>query len=325
MYTTLAVIVGLVLDFLLGDPHGWPHPVIAIGKLISVLEKALRNVFPKTKGGEFLAGMLLWMLVCSVTCGVCIGILVLFARIFPWAYTFAASVMCYQIMATKSLKDESMKVYESLRKQNLEQARVDVSMIVGRDTEHLDESGVAKAAVETVAENTSDGSVAPLFYMVLLGPVGGFFYKAVNTMDSMLGYRNERYLYFGKWAAKADDVFNYIPARLSAWLMIAVSGILGYDRKHAAVIHRRDAKKSPSPNSAQTESVCAGAFGIQLLGDTSYFGVIHKKPTIGDKVRNISIEDIKGANRLLYGTVILAAVLLLAVRVCAVVLWCPWM
>lgn len=320
MYTTIAIAAGLVLDFLLGDPQGWPHPVIAIGKLISLLERFFRAVFPKTKKGEFFAGMLLWLTVCGVVCGFSLLLLAAAFWISPWVYTVLAAVMCGQLMATKCLREESQKVCKALKQKDLVQARRDVSMIVGRDTEQLDEEQVARAAVETVAENTSDGSIAPLFYLILFGPVGGFFYKAVNTMDSMLGYRNEKYLYFGKWAARADDVFNYLPSRLSAWMMIAAAGILGYDKKNAIRIHRRDAAKSESPNSAQTESVCAGALGIRLLGDASYFGVMHKKPTIGDPVRKIEAEDISRAGRLLYGTVILTAVPAILLRGCVVLL-----
>ena len=223
--------------------------------------------------------------------------------------------MCCQIMATKSLKDESMKVYDALKEQDIVKARRQVSMIVGRDTDRLDADGVARAAVETVAENTSDGSIAPLFYIMIGGPVLGFLYKAVNTMDSMLGYKNETYLDFGRTAAKMDDVWNLIPSRLAAIFMTLVSFLIGFDGKNAWKIFLRDRKKSPSPNSAQTESVCAGALGVKLLGDTMYFGTIHHKETVGDARRAIEAQDICRANRLLYATVIMAAVLLGGVRI----------
>ena len=186
-------------------------------------------------------------------------------------------------------------------------------MIVGRDTEHLTEEGVAKAAIETVAENTSDGVIAPMLYTALGGPVLGFLYKAVNTMDSMVGYKNDKYMYFGRCAAKLDDVVNYIPARISALLMIAVSFLPGkaYDGKGAWRIWRRDRRKHASPNSAQTEAVCAGSLGVQLAGDASYFGKIVKKPTIGDAHRPVEYEDIKRANGLLYRTAILCECLAL--------------
>ena len=206
-----------------------------------------------------------------------------------------------------------MKVYEALKKDDLEGARYAVSMIVGRDTQVLDATGVAKAAVETVAENTSDGVIAPLIYLAIGGPILGFMYKAINTMDSMVGYKNDKYMYFGRCAAKLDDVVNYIPARISALLMIAASFLPGkaYDGKGAWRIWRRDRRKHASPNSAQTEAVCAGSLGVQLAGDASYFGKIVKKPTIGDALRPVEYEDIKRANGLLYRTAILCECLAL--------------
>ena len=215
--------------------------------------------------------------------------------------------------ATKCLKVESMKVYKALKKDDLEGARYAVSMIVGRDTQVLDATGVAMAAVETVAENTSDGVIAPLIYLAIGGPILGFMYKAINTMDSMVGYKNDKYMYFGRCAAKLDDVVNYIPARISALLMIAVSFLPGkaYDGKGAWRIWRRDRRKHASPNSAQTEAVCAGSLGVQLAGDASYFGKIVKKPTIGDAHRPVEYEDIKRANGLLYRTAILCECLAL--------------
>lgn len=212
--------------------------------------------------------------------------------------------MTYQIFAVKCLKTESMKVCQCLKEGNLAQARTAVSMIVGRDTECLDEEGVAKAAIETVAENTSDGVIAPMLYLAIGGPVLGFFYKAVNTMDSMLGYRNEKYLYFGRAAAKLDDAANFVPARISACLMIAVSFFAGshFSGRGAFAVYKRDRRKHASPNSAQTESVCAGALGIRLAGDASYSGKIVKKPYIGKELRKVEYEDIVRANRLMYGT-----------------------
>ena len=212
------------------------------------------------------------------------------------------AIMTYQILATKCLKVESMKVYEQLQKQDLPAARKAVSMIVGRDTEQLDETGVAKAAIETVAENASDGVIAPMIYLAVGGPVLGFAYKAVNTMDSMVGYKNEKNLYFGRFAAKLDDVVNFIPSRVAALLMIVASFLPGkrFSGTGAWKIWRRDSRKHASPNSAQTESACAGSLGIQLAGDASYFGKTVKKPTIGDALRPVKPEDIRCANVLLY-------------------------
>lgn len=221
----------------------------------------------------------------------------------------AMSVMCWLMLAAKSLKQESMKVYEALERGDVEEARFSVSMIVGRDTSVLDRDGIIKAAVETVAENTSDGVTAPIFWMALLGVPGLYFYKAVNTMDSMIGYKNDRYMDFGRCAARLDDVLNYIPSRLTALFMIAASWIMpGYDGRGAWRIWRRDRRKHASPNSAQTESACAGALGLELAGPAVYFGVIHDKPFIGDPERSIEPEDIPAANRLMLMTAFLMTV-----------------
>ncbi len=230
--------------------------------------------------------------------------------------------MCYQLLATRSLRDESRKVYDALKTGDMEKSRYAVSMIVGRDTQSLSREGVTKAAVETVAENTSDGIIAPLFYMMIGGAVLGFAYKAVNTMDSMVGYKNDRYRYFGTAAARLDDVLNFIPARLSAGIMILAAALAGFDGKNAWKIFRRDRLRHASPNSAQTEAVMAGALRIQLAGDAWYFGELHKKPFIGDPLRTVEIEDILRSHRLMYVTAALSAVIFGAVRllVCLAVL-----
>ena len=300
-----ALILGFFLDCLLGDPHGLPHPVVFIGRLISFLEKWLRRLFPKTPSGERAAGGLLWLLTASVCFLVPALLLRLCGKISPWLELALESLMCWQIIAPRSLRDESMKVYAALKAGSLEDARRAVSMIVGRDTEELDEAGVTRAAVETVAENTSDGCIAPLFYLLLGGPALGFLYKAVNTMDSMLGYVEPPYRDFGFFPAKLDDVFNYLPARLSAALMLLSGWLLGLDVKNGLKIFLRDRFNHASPNSAQTESVCAGLLGLQLAGDASYHGVLHKKKFIGDPLREITPEDIPKSCRLMYGTTIL--------------------
>jgi adenosylcobinamide-phosphate synthase len=194
-----------------------------------------------------------------------------------------------------------MKVCKALRKGETEEAREAVSMIVGRDTKELDEAGITRAAVETVAENTSDGMIAPLLYMAIGGAPLGFLYKAVNTMDSMIGYRNDKYQYFGRAAARLDDLLNFLPSRISGILMILVSRPLGLDGKNALRIFLRDRKKHASPNSAQTEAACAGALHLRLAGDASYGGKVHHKPYIGDDDRPIEAEDIARAGRLMYG------------------------
>lgn len=310
----LAVVaLGFLLDQVLGDPHWLYHPVRLIGAYISFLEKGIRKLFGEGERALLAGGVVLVILVTGTTAVVSGGILYTCGRISPWLRFLASVILCYQLFAVKSLKDESMKVYRELKKDDLEAARYAVSMIVGRDTQVLDATGVAKAAVETVAENTSDGVIAPLIYLAIGGPILGFMYKAINTMDSMVGYKNDKYMYFGRCAAKLDDVVNYIPARISALLMIAVSFLPGkaYDGKGAWRIWRRDRRKHASPNSAQTEAVCAGSLGVQLAGDASYFGKIVKKPTIGDAHRPVEYEDIKRANGLLYRTAILCECLAL--------------
>lgn len=312
IYHMIAFGLGFCLDLLLGDPYWLPHPIRVIGNFIGILEKRMNK---KECSEKYLvrAGIGMVALVLLTVLMVTALLLILAYRIHPVAGVILEMIMTYQILATKCLKVESMKVYKALKKDDLEGARYAVSMIVGRDTQVLDATGVAKAAVETVAENTSDGVIAPLIYLAIGGPILGFMYKAINTMDSMVGYKNDKYMYFGRCAAKLDDVVNYIPARISALLMIAVSFLPGkaYDGKGAWRIWRRDRRKHASPNSAQTEAVCAGSLGVQLAGDASYFGKIVKKPTIGDAHRPVEYEDIKRANGLLYRTAILCECLAL--------------
>lgn len=336
-YHMLAFFLGFLLDLLLGDPYCLPHPVRLIGSLISGLEKRLlgtreqgaeeqRTEEQKRKAvkeeREFRRGVLLAVLVLALTVLTASLLLAGAYLLHPYAGVLVETVMTYQILAAKCLKVESMKVYRSLKEESLEAARKAVSMIVGRDTAALDEEGVAKAAVETVAENTSDGVIAPMLYTALGGPVLGFFYKAVNTMDSMVGYKNDRYLYFGRAAAKLDDFVNFIPARISACFMIlaACCGGSCFSGKRALQIYKRDRRNHASPNSAQTEAVCAGALGIRLAGDASYFGKVVKKPYIGDAVRKIEYEDIKRANRLMYLTAWMSEILclLFMAAVCAI-------
>ncbi|MCH5272538.1 MAG: cobalamin biosynthesis protein CobD [Lachnospiraceae bacterium] len=314
-YHMTAFFLGFLLDLLLGDPYWLPHPIRLIGSFIAKTERRLLGKM-KERNAELERGkgILLVVSVLTVTAVVSAGLLFGAYLLHPCLGVVLETVMTYQILAAKCLKAESMKVYRCLSCQNTEEARKAVSMIVGRDTDVLDEEGIAKAAVETVAENTSDGVIAPMLYTALGGPVLGFFYKAVNTMDSMVGYKNEKYLHFGRAAAKLDDVINFIPARISAYLMIAAAFCGGkrFSGKHAYAVYRRDKRKHASPNSAQTESVCAGALGIRLAGDASYFGKVVKKPYIGDAHRAVSYEDIKYANRLMYITAWTGEVLCLA-------------
>lgn len=308
-----ALAIGFGIDLVLGDPHGWPHPVIAIGKLISLLERGLRRVFPATPRGENWAGGVLWLLTAAVSAAVPALVLWGCHLVSPWLRLAVESVMCWQILATKSLKTESMKVYTALTTGDAELARQAVSMIVGRDTARLDRAGIARAAVETVAENTSDGVIAPMVFLALGGAPLGFFYKAVNTMDSMLGYVEPPYQNIGLVPAKMDDVMNFLPARFSALLMLAAGALLGMDARRGWRIFRRDRYNHASPNSAQTESVCAGLLGLRLAGDAWYHGVLHEKPYIGDAVREVEPEDIRRSCRLLYGTAALSLAVCLGV------------
>ena len=315
----LAVGLGFLLDLLLGDPHWLYHPIRLVGHLITGLETVLRRIFPGTESGELAAGGCLLVLTAGITSASAWGLLFLAGLVHPYVRFALETVMCYQLLATKSLRDETMKVYTALRAGDVEGARRAVSMVVGRDTAVLDDIGITKAAVETVAENTSDGIIAPLLCMVIGGAPLGYFYKAVNTMDSMVGYKNERYLYFGRTAAKFDDVVNWFPARLSAVLMVCAGGLLGMDAGNAWRIYVRDRYNHSSPNSAHTEAVTAGALHIQLAGNAYYFGKLYEKPTLGDADRPVEYEDIRRAGRLLYGTAVLALLVFLAVK--GVVLW----
>lgn len=307
----IALGVGFLMDLILGDPYFLPHPIRWIGKGIEIGEALIRSCFRKTPQGELAGGVLLACCIMFFSFGIPFGIIWALGKISPFLSLAAESIMCYQILAIKALKTESTKVYKKLAEDDIEGARYQVSMIVGRDTESLSMQQIAKATVETIAENTSDGTVAPLLFIAIGGAPLGFLYKSINTMDSMIGYKNDRYLYFGRFAAKLDDVANYIPARVSALLMILAALFLGMDYKNAFHIFLRDRYNHASPNSAQTESVCAGALQIQLAGDAYYFSKLYKKKTIGDAVRSIEYEDIARANQLLYGTAWIGIVLCL--------------
>ena len=309
MRSLCALFLGFGIDLIVGDPHSIPHPVIFIGKLITAIENVVRRVFPKTVRGENVAGGVLWLLVVVISTAVPALFLWLCYGLNTWLGLALESIMCWQILATKSLKDESMKVYDALKTGDIEKSRYAVSMIVGRDTANLDDKAVARAAVETVAENTSDGIVGPLMFLCLGGAPLGFFYKAVNTMDSMLGYVEMPYKNIGLVPAKMDDVMNFIPARLSALIMLAAGWLLKLDVKNGWKIFQRDRFNHASPNSAQTESVCAGLLGLRLAGDAWYHGELHKKKYIGDALWEIEYEDIPRSCRLLYVTAILSLIL----------------
>ena len=308
MSLTLAVFCGFVLDLLLGDPviPHFPHPVVVMGRFITRLETCLRSVFSETSGGELAAGRVLAAVLplgtLAATGLVCWG----GAALHPALGFFFQTLWCWQALAVKDLASESRNVHDVLKAEALPAARKAVGRIVGRDTQKLTGEGIIKATVETVAENFSDGVLAPLFYMLLGGAPLAMMYKMVNTMDSMAGYKNDRYLYFGRAAAKLDDAANFLPSRLSALLWIAASGLTGQDMARAFRIWRRDRRNHTSPNSAQCEAACAGALGVELAGSAYYFGQFYDKPTIGDPLRPIVAEDILRANRTMYAASFLA-------------------
>ena len=304
-----AIIAGFILDLIFGDPHWLPHPICLIGNLIGFIERNLRPRLEPNKGALLLGGALMVIIVLVISFVVPMAILLAAGMVSPWLAFALETLMCYQIFATKCLRDESMKVYDALHKQDLADARVKLSWIVGRDTQNLDEEEITKGAVETVAENTADGIIAPMFYMFLGGVPLAFLYKGINTMDSMVGYKNDKFLYFGRCAAKLDDLANLLPARITGLVMIGAAFVLGLDGKNAWKIFWRDRYNHLSPNSAMTESVTAGALNIQLGGDHFYFGKLVHKDTIGDDIRPVCPEDIVKTNRLLYMTAVLCLVL----------------
>lgn len=321
---TIACSAGIILDLIIGDPKGIPHPVVLIGRLIRALEKKLLHTDAEERDAvkERKNGRIMCLIVCLLTVLVTAALLFgAYAVHVICGIVVEAVLTCY-ILAAKSLCAESMKVCNALEQDDLASARTELSMIVGRDTEKLDEQGILRAAVETVSENTSDGVIAPLLCLLVAGPVAGMLYKAVNTMDSMVGYKNERYLHFGRAAARLDDACNFIPSRLSALLLICSATLFRvFDRNFSSGsayrIWKRDRKNHTSPNSAQTESACAGALRIRLGGDSTYAGVLVHKPTIGDDIRNVKTEDIKRANMLMFGSELL---LMLLYGICTVVL-----
>lgn len=315
------LVIGFILDLILGDPYYFPHPVKFIGKFISFGEKFVRKLFHQTPKGQFISGTILYITVIFIF-GLLSFILLYTLRKISIYFEFLAQVyFCYSMIAVKCLKDESMKVYFELKNQNIKGAKKKLSYIVGRDTINLNKEQIINAVVETVSENTSDGVIAPLFYMTLGGFPFIIIYKVINTFDSMIGYKNEKYIYFGKTAAKIDDIANFIPSRLSAVFMIIAVYILKYDYKNAVKIFKRDRFKHASPNSAQTESVCAGALGLKLGGDAYYFGKLYKKEYIGDGNKKSDIDDIIKVNKILYVTSFIAIIFFVSFRLLLLFLW----
>lgn len=304
----IPLILGYALDLLVGDPQGFPHPIRLIGRLIENVERALRKKC-KSAQDERRAGVVLWFVVVLTSYVVPLVILLLASKINFLLAGAIETVMCAFILATKSLKDESMIVHKYLEQNDISTARKYLSYIVGRDVENLNSNQIAKAAVETVAENTSDGVIAPMIFMLIGGAPLGFLYKGINTLDSMVGYKNDKYINMGRFSALADDAANFLPARIAAYLMIAASYILKMDYESAYRIYKRDRYNHKSPNSAHTESVCAGALNIMLGGPNYYGGILVTKPTIGDDKRPVVNDDIKKSNKLMYATSLLCLII----------------
>lgn len=316
----LPIIIGYTADIIFGDPQWRYHPIRLIGEMILYFEKIIRSRIPHSVRGLKTGGI---MLVISVSlCSLCTAavIVILAHKVNTVLYVISESVIFYFMLSARSLCTESMKVYKELKNGDTDGARKAVSMIVGRDTASLDSSGITRAAVETVAENASDGVTAPMLYMLIGGAPLCVLYKAINTMDSMVGYKNDKYLYFGRAAAKLDDVTNYLPARISAAFMIIAAYLTGEDGKHARSVYRRDRYKHASPNSAHTEAVCAGALGLRLAGDAYYFGKLYKKEYIGDDIREIEPDDIIRANRLMFVMSALSAASAVVLRAAAAII-----
>ena len=318
MLTVAAVVAGFLLDALLGDPRRIPHPIVAMGNAIAWLEPRLRAAFPDTPSGARRAGVVLVAVLCAGSFGATWCLIAVAGLVHPLLGFAVETWLCYQALAACELRRQSMRVVRELTREGLPAARRAVGMIVGRDTEALDERGVLKAAVETVAENTADGVVGPLVYLIVGGAPLGMLYKAVNTMDSMVGYKNERYLDFGRAAARVDDVLGFVPARLAALCMIAAASVAGLSAKGAWRIWRRDRFNHASPNSAQTESAMAGALGVELAGSAVYFGKLVEKPTMGDATRSIEREDVRRANRLMVLASALSLIVLGGARIALV-------
>lgn len=303
----LSIYTGYALDLIIGDPYSFPHPVRYIGKLISIVEKQIRKITSSDKGLK-IAGFFLWFIVVGATFGITTLVLQLF-KFNKVAYFIVNTILIYTTLATKCLKDESVKIYKVLKTGDLEKSRIQLSYIVGRDTTNLNEKEIVRATVETVAENTVDGIIAPLFYGFIGGAPLAMAYKAVNTLDSTVGYKNDKYYYLGFASAKIDDIANYIPARLGVILLSLGSLFAGFNFRNALKIGIRDRKNHKSPNCAFSEGAVAGALGIQLGGTNVYFGKEVYKPTIGDKTREIEIEDIVRTNKIMYSSSIISIII----------------
>lgn len=305
----ISIWIAFLIDVILGDPYWFPHPVRLIGLYISSFEKMVRPLFNGQKALK-LAGILLTMSTVLITYLLALSILNIASRINIYLYSILNIALLWTCIAPRSLMNESMKIYYALKGKDLVKSRHLLSYIVGRDTEHLDEQQIAKATIETVAENTSDGVIAPLIYMFIGGAPLALVYKAVNTLDSMVGYKNEKYKDFGCASAKLDDIVNFIPARITGLILVLSAAVLRLNVKNSWAILKRDSQNHSSPNSGVPEAAVAGALNIQLGGPSTYFGKIVNKPTIGEANRIIGIKDIKTTNHMMYLASILTILLL---------------
>lgn len=306
----LIMILGYIMDLVFGDPYWFPHPVRFIGKLISKTEKFIRKHAKSEKSLKYW-GILMW-LVPVVTTALVTALIVKIASFNKYVEIFVSAFIIYTTLSTKCLKDEATKIYNVLETGDIKKSRVQLSYIVGRDTTNLSQSEIIRATVETVAENTVDGTISPMFYGFLFSPVGAMTYKAINTLDSMVGYKNDKYLNLGCVSAKLDDVANFIPARLTAIFMPLGAFLCGMNGLNSFKIAIRDRKNHKSPNCAFAEGAAAGAIGVQLGGTNIYFGKEVYKPTIGDKKRELENYDIVRMNKLMYATTANALLILSA-------------
>ena len=314
IFVIFPIIPAIIMDILIGDPRWIYHPVRIIGVAISLFESLFRRIFPKNKYGEFIGGLIIAVLIPSLFSGLIFALLYAAYKINFWLMIFLDSFLCYQMLAIKSLKVESDRVKNALIDGDIVGARKWLSYIVGRDTANLNEDEIIKATVETISENTSDGVVSPIFFIGIFGAPLCYFYKSVNTLDSMVGYKNNRYMYFGRASAIFDDILNYIPSRLSGIFIVISSFFCGYNYKNSWKIFLRDRKNHPSPNSAQTESATAGAIGIQLGGGGYYGGVYKEKKTIGDDLEKISASDIDKTQKMMIVASLIACIFVTACR-----------
>lgn len=303
--------IGFILDLLIGDPNNPFHPVRGIGLLASKLETIFRKLL---KNSLKIAGLIVWMITIILTFAITYGIIFVCMKINKYLGVIVQGIIIYFCISAKGLVVEGYKVIKYLNEGNIEKSRKQLSYIVGRDTESLDSKGITRAVIETIAENMSDGVIAPILFAGIFGAAGSMAYKAVNTMDSMFGYKNEKYIKFGYFPAKLDDLFNYIPARVTGIFIIISSFFLKRDYKNSFKIYKRDRYNHTSPNSAHPEAAMAGALDIQLGGANYYFGKIVEKPVIGDKIKEIEINDVKKTAEILYLSAVMGFILMVIIK-----------